>query len=444
VQCRQIAQHRVTAMKQTQVDYAQLAQQLLSADKNNNRREITALVQTFADAVARTTVANIHYLRDGELVVYRRARSRVWQCRFKLYSNTWYRVSTRKTDLEFAKQRAGELFDEARYRERLGIAVTQRKFSEIARATVAELNADLAAGTGKKIYADYIGIINKYFVPFFGERYLQNIKHRDVAEFERWRNERMGKRPKSSTLMNFASAFNRVVQTAVTRAWISERVAIPKLSRKGERGQTRPAFSAEDIERLRGKYSAFVAQAKTATETARRELLCDYVEVLLLTGMRHGTESKGIQWRHCEWHEALGVRYMRIYVSGKTGPRYLIGKHELATVLQRLHKAQAVLSDCDFDSILGRESNNIFQMQKNLPVRFFNDTFAKLLEFAKLTEDRAGQSRTLYSLRHTYATQALLDGTDIHTLAKQMGTSVRMLELHYSKLTATMAAERLA
>jgi len=80
--------------------------------------------------------------------------------------------------------------------KRLGIAVTQRKFSEIARATVDELNKDLAAGTGKKIYEDYIGIINKYFVPFFGERYLQNIKHTDVAEFERWRNERLGKKPK--------------------------------------------------------------------------------------------------------------------------------------------------------------------------------------------------------------------------------------------------------
>ena len=44
----------------------------------------------------------------------------------------------------------------------------------------------------------------------------------------------------------------------------------------------------------------------------------------------------------------------------------------------------------------------------------------------------------------TVATQELLSGTDIHTLAKQMGTSVRMLELHYSKLTATMAAEKLA
>jgi len=39
---------------------------------------------------------------------------------------------------------------------------------------------------------------------------------------------------------------------------------------------------------------------------------------------------------------------------------------------------------------------------------------------------------------------ALVSGdVDIHTLSRQMGTSVAMLERHYSKLTATMAAARL-
>jgi site-specific recombinase XerD len=63
----------------------------------------------------------------------------------------------------------------------------------------------------------------------------------------------------------------------------------------------------------------------------------------------------------------------------------------------------------------------------------------------KLTKSAEGQTRTLYSLRHTYATLELLEnGTDIHTLAKQMGNSALMIEQHYSKLTATMAADRLA
>jgi integrase len=64
---------------------------------------------------------------------------------------------------------------------------------------------------------------------------------------------------------------------------------------------------------------------------------------------------------------------------------------------------------------------------------------------SRLEKDAEGQTRTLYSLRHTYATLELLEnGTDIHTLAKQMGNSVAMIERHYSKLTATMAAGRLA
>jgi len=61
-----------------------------------------------------------------------------------------------------------------------------------------------------------------------------------------------------------------------------------------------------------------------------------------------------------------------------------------------------------------------------------------------LLKSTDGQNRTLYSLRHTYATQELLAGTDIHTLARQLGNSAQMIEQYYSKLTATLAAERLA
>ena len=64
---------------------------------------------------------------------------------------------------------------------------------------------------------------------------------------------------------------------------------------------------------------------------------------------------------------------------------------------------------------------------------------------AGLLKNAEGQNRTLYSLRHTYATLELLNNkTDIHTLSKQMGNSAAMIERHYSKLTATMAAEQLA
>jgi integrase len=72
-------------------------------------------------------------------------------------------------------------------------------------------------------------------------------------------------------------------------------------------------------------------------------------------------------------------------------------------------------------------------------------TFRRLLRDCGLEPDTAGQQRTLYSLRHTYATLELLTNTtDIYTLSKQLGNSAAMIERRYSKLTATMAAERLA
>ena len=57
----------------------------------------------------------------------------------------------------------------------------------------------------------------------------------------------------------------------------------------------------------------------------------------------------------------------------------------------------------------------------------------------------AGPTRFLCPLLHTNVTMMLLeDGTHVHTQSKQKGTSLLMLEMHLSKLTATMAAARLA
>ena len=88
----------------------------------------------------------------------------------------------------------------------------------------------------------------------------------------------------------------------------------------------------------------------------------------------------------------------------------------------------------------------MFRLSDGTQPKSLHTTFKWLLHFAHLTYDaKTKQQRTLYSLRHAYATLALMDDAiDIHTLARQMGTSVGMLEKHYSKLTATMAAEKLA
>ena len=399
-----------------------------------------------AESINELTVGTdqTHRLRDGELILFRRSDSRIWQYKFKRESGSWYRASTRKSVLEQAKRVAMDLHDEARYRERLGLAPAHKSFKDIAMATVEDMQRDLAAGTGKKIYVDYCSVIERYFIPYFGDKYLQNLKHKDIADFEAWRNHRMARTPKSSTLMTFASAFSRVHQTAISRGWISDRVPIPTMSRRGAKGEVRPAFSVEEISQLRQFMASWQKVGNLDYDRIMRPLLCAYVEFLLLTGMRHGTESMGIEWRHCEWYASEGHRYIRVWVDGKTGGRWLIAKHEAQAVLIKLHSLQPDIALKPIDLVMGRDTKYLFRRPDGQRPRTFNGMFSKLMRESGLRWNHTNQSRTLYSLRHSYATMELLSETDIHTLARQMGTSVRMLEAHYSKLTATMAADKLA
>jgi integrase len=85
----------------------------------------------------------------------------------------------------------------------------------------------------------------------------------------------------------------------------------------------------------------------------------------------------------------------------------------------------------------------VFRLPDSTVTKNLRQTFKLLMKDTGLLKcPRTGQDRTLYSLRHTYATFALLnDGMDVHTLAVQMGTSIQMIERHYSHLTPRLRKE---
>ncbi len=270
------------------------------------------------------------------MVLYRRPRSRVWQCRYRLLAGQWVRLSTRQRNLQDAARKACDLYDEARFRERLGLAPVSCLFRTVAEETINQLTSAVNAGTSKKIFRDYRTAIERYFIPFFGSRHLERIDHRAVSEFEQWRNQQMGRAPAHSTLLTYAAAWQRIHQTALERGWITERQPWPRLGVQGRRARARPGFTAEETKQLRAfMVSWSTAPQRRPVESELRLLLRDYVELLLLTGMRHGTESMRVEWQHCEWHrDNSGKKYLRIRVSGKTGARWLIAKHEAVTVLE--------------------------------------------------------------------------------------------------------------
>jgi hypothetical protein len=156
---------------------------------------------------------NVLLLRDGELVLYRRTRSLMYQCRFKLADGKWHRFSTGKASLENAIAAACDLYDQARYRQRLGLAHRTHSVAHIAAIALAEMKQQIDASNGKTAFHSYATCIEKYFVPYFGDKELESLTHTDVREFELWRDRQMARKPKTSTLNNFTSAWNRLIAT---------------------------------------------------------------------------------------------------------------------------------------------------------------------------------------------------------------------------------------
>jgi integrase len=387
----------------------------------------------------------LHHMRDGCVVLYKRDRSDVWQVRFKLFDMKWHCYSTKHKDLEYARRVASTLYDRSRFAEEMGMPLVAKTFVVVAQACLRQLDMEIEQGIKPRSASDYQRVIRKYLIPFFGRYNMTSIDIALVRQYELWRNEQMRTVPKASTLMTHATAYSRVVDLAVERGWLSANVPIPRLSRRGQKSVARPGFNREEIQKLMEFMPTWCEGGHRQTGRQIKLLLRDYVEILWATGMRCGKESMNMLWQHIEWYKDKDVRYLRIWVSGKTGGRWLIAKHRAAQALERLSLRQHAVSMTLDQAIDAKLALPVFAYDDGTQPSGFEGTFRRLLAAAELSKDMSsGQQRTLYSLRHTYATMELLGGTDIHTVARQMGTSVLMLEKHYSKLTATMAAEQLA
>lgn len=431
-------------MKTTQLRYPTYGQ-LGGADGSNFDNKPSPTLSNLTLVGEEKTQNEIHHMRDGCVVLFKRTRSSVWQVRFKLFDQRWHRFTTKYKDLAYAKKVAGDIYDRAKFKEEMGIPLRTRRFGAVAEECSKLLEQEIQQGLRPMTNKDYQRVIRKYLVPFFGKYNLTSLDNKLVREFEIWRNEQIGHMPIASTLANHSAAYNRVIDLAVEQGWISPQTNVPRLSRRGPKSKARPGFTSAEVQKLLAFMPTWVDGGHRHTGRQIKLLMRDYVEILLATGMRCGKESMNMLWQHIEWYEADGQRYLRIWVSGKTGGRWLIAKHRAAEALERLAQRQASVGMSLEMTIAAKLPQRVFTLDDGSQPYALAGTFMRMLAAAGLSKDMSsGQQRTLYSLRHTYATIELLASIDIHTLARQMGTSVLMLEKHYSKLSATMAADKLA
>ncbi len=385
----------------------------------------------------------IHHYRDGNVVLYKRERSNKYQARVKLPNGKWKRISTKKIDVRLAMEIACNQYDEIRFKIKHDIPINTKRFTAVADLAIKDMQNELDKGYGKKTYLHYIGALERYMIPYFGNTHIDTIDYKKLQEFDNWRIEKLGRQLKASTLNNHNSALNRVFQTALKRGWINEH-QIPQLRNKGVKGQRRPHFEKEEYTKLYKFMRKWSETGRKQKTRDIRELLRDYVLILTNTGMRHGTETANLKWNDItEFKGNDKKKYLKIWVNGKTGKRELIARHAVRRYLKRIQDRFPNLKNFNAEE-LSKVDEYVFRTKDGSKVKDWHGAFEILMEESGLHLDRHGDKRTLYSLRHTYATFALTNRVDIHVLARQMGTSIGMIEKHYSHLIPSLAAEQLA
>ena len=377
----------------------------------------------------------------------RRGDSKKWQAHYKLDAlKTWFRRSTNTADVKEATRIAERLWMKATFDQEDGRPVISRRFKPVAEVVLRRLDAEILAATAKPSAKDYVSAIRLYLIPFYGNYNIDGIKPAVISEFHVWRRERVGRELSGSAQNNHNAALNLIFDEAIERGYLTE-YARPATKNTGADSDRRAEFSHEELEAMMVHAPKFIADGRTARTKMIRELLAIYVPFMAATGMRAGTEAEFLEWRHIdvEVRDGQPVLHFRLQ-RGKLGARNFVAHNSCWLLLERLRQLSPGLVSMTLDEVLKKRlPHRLFRLSDGSVPDNWNKPFRQWLEGASLLNcPVTGKERSLYSLRHYYATQRLLEGIPIHDLSQQMGTSVLMITKHYSHLTSLMKAKQFA
>jgi hypothetical protein len=373
----------------------------------------------------------------------KRKGSNNWYARLTLPNGQRQVKSTGTDDLEKAKEVALEMYYDVQARLKNQLPANTRKFKHVAEFAVKRMQDDVAAGTDKRAYKDYISAINKWLIPYFEKTDVEKIDLAALTAFDAWREQEFGKKLAQSTINNHNAALNRVLDEAELRGWINKSMR-PTLLNKGVPTQSRGSYTAAEYKTIYTALRTFHKETKRDDAAATRETLRNYVLFLANTGIRHGTEALGLEWRNIEWHTKGDDRFLAVNVDGKTKKRKAVARDRVADFLFRQSQLNPRLSYETLDDLIAAKSTEkVWTTRKGetATVANLNRANNALLKKLDLKTGADGQPRTLYSWRHFYATQDLERGVSTHALSKQMGNSTTMLDKHYSKYSPLLNAE---
>ena len=373
----------------------------------------------------------------------KRANSSNWYARLTLADGKREVKSTKTSDLETAKERALKMYYEIEARIANKLPPSTRKFKHVSEYAIHRMQEELDEGGGKQAYKDYISALRRWLIPYFGDKDVTKIDLAALTEFDKWRTTENKRKFSQSGINNHNAALNRVFDEAELRGWMTKSMR-PTLLNKGRKSESRGSFTKNEYKSLYGTLRQFHMHTKNEQQAATREVLRNYVLFLANTGIRHGTEALELTWGNIDWHHNAGEQYLVVNVDGKTNKRSVVARDQVVDFLERQAQLNPNIDDTTLEELRKHAKDEaiwVDRLGKRATIHNLNRAFNALLDDRGLKTGADGRTRTLYSLRHYYATQDLQDGISTHALSRQLGNSTAMLDKHYSKYSPLINAD---
>jgi integrase len=379
--------------------------------------------------------------RDGSIYLYRRPdyKKPTWLCRLKIPNMSGYVVrSTRTTDEHAAYKFADDLYNQFLVRSLKGEDLNSPSIAKAIESYVTRLESSAARQS-----IHYKILLVKRAKPFFETKTFAELGTALISRLIDYLVKGSRKSSLSpNTIRRTYSDFKHFLNWCVEEGYLS---AIPRFPKVLSEQSQRPHFDSKDWTKLTRQLREFVKVENRAVKRSR-VMLRDYVLVLANTGIRVG-EARTLKWRDVRSVGGSDERPADIVltVDGKTGVREVVSRSwDIKKSFKRLYelRIEELTSPANPNPQIDPDSL-IFCHRDGTEVGSFKKSFRTLLQKAGVETDSRGRVRTIYSLRHTYATNSLQHSVNHYALAKNMDTSVAMLENFYGHTSNVASADEL-
>lgn len=410
---------------------------------------------------------DLDVLGSGSLMLYKRDDLKdndVWHYRAKIEGKVGYlRRSTKETNVDIAKRIADDEF--RRYKTR----VEDNKPTNIiyVRNAITKFFDSLKNSNKTTIERQqYLkNTWHRYMQGYFGDMKIANITDDIVNGYWDWRNafyitgagkdrilankNRVNAKTQSSnnikkkfeygTAKAEASLINQFFAwcyadkqsftTKIYKIKPSDAFSKDELNKNNRRDN----FTKDEWKKITlnlGNYvngrGIFKNKNDNSLHARQRKNLRLYIMFLASTGVRVG-EAKYLRWKDVAYDEENEVGKFNIAAkTSKTRKQRFTLSHSNHIYNELIEwKKETEFAD-DNDLVFYTKDKNGNQKICDVSVSF--KTFLTKIDLLKGSDNK---NRTLYSLRHSYATMRLEDGAEVYNVAKNIGTSVKMIEQHY-------------